>query len=323
MKSVIQFHALERVNLPAGPVHLAIGMFDGVHRGHQSVVHAAVQAAHRDAGRSGVLTFWPHPSVVIRPESPARLILDAATKRNLLSGLGVDFLIEHPFTPEFAATGAMEFVALLKRVLPGLKAVYVGENFRFGRGREGDIALLGEAAKEAGFEVVITPRLHQAGAPISSSRLRELIAAGEMEEANALLGFSYFSVGQVESGRRMGRELGFPTLNLRWEPGLAPRYGVYAVRLTGPDGRKYPGVANYGLRPTIVGDAPHPLLEVHVLEETPLTYGDVVTVQWLRFLRAEQKFSKVEELRAQIDRDRTAALAALPGLSAQDSPKSA
>lgn len=323
MKSVIQFNALGRVDLPAGPVHLAIGMFDGVHRGHQSVVQAAVQAAHRDEGRSGVLTFWPHPSVVIRPESPARLILDAATKRNLLSGLGVDFLIEHPFTPDFAATGAREFVALLKQALPGLKAVYVGENFRFGRGREGDIDLLGRAATEAGFTVVITPRLHQAGAPISSSRLRELIAAGEMEQANAMLGFSYFSVGKVESGHRMGRELGFPTLNLRWEPGLAPRYGVYAVRLTGPDGRKYAGVANYGLRPTIVGDAQHPLLEVHVLEETPLGYGDVVTVQWLHFLRPEQKFLSVEELRVQIDSDREAARAVLPRLYAQDSPKSA
>ncbi len=323
MSAVLQFTALERVTLPDGPTHLAIGMFDGVHRGHQSVVQLAVAAARRDAGCAGVLTFCPHPSVILRPESPTRLVFDAAMKRELLSKLGIGFFVEHPFTPEFAATGAHEFVALLQRFVPGLKAVYVGENFRFGRGREGDIALLKIAAEAVGFAVVTAPRLQQGGAPISSSRLRDLLAQGALEEANEILGFSYFSKGVVEAGRRLGRELGFPTLNLPWQPGLMPRFGVYAVRANGRDGRSYAGVANYGVRPTVDVHPAAPLLEVHVLEETALTYGDEVTVQWLRFLRAEQKFGNVDALRTQIASDRQAAIAALATLSPREIPKSA
>ena len=323
MSWVRQFDSLERVQLPAGPVHLAIGMFDGVHLGHQSVIEAAVHSARRSNGFAGVLTFSPHPSAVLRPRSPTPLILFPELKRRLLAGLGIDFLVEHPFTTEFAGTTAREFVARLKRVLPGLEAVYVGENFRFGRGREGDIATLVAAAREAGFAVFSAPRLNHNGAPISSSRLRELIAAGEIEQANSLLGYSYFAEGVVEQGRQLGRDLGFPTLNLRWKPALAPRFGVYAVCVTDAHGEKFPGIANYGLRPTVVDGAREPLLEVHVLTPTRLTYGDRMSVQWLRFLRPERKFGDLTELRAQIERDRQEALSVLPKLSAQEPPKSA
>lgn len=323
MKAAEHFEALERVQLPASPVHLAIGMFDGVHRGHQAVIGAAVQAARRRGGLAGVLTFAPHPSAVLRPENPTRLIFPPEVKRQLLSGLGIDFLIEHPFTASFAGTTAAGFVALLKQALPALEAVYVGENFRFGRGREGDIALLIEAARAAGFAVSSVPRLSESGVPISSSRLRTLIAAGQIEEANALLGYAYFSAGRVEQGRQLGRTLGFPTLNLRWTPDLAPRHGVYAVSVADAAGMEAPGVANWGLRPTIESAAPEPRLEVHVLAPTRLTYGDAVTVRWLRFLRPERRFADIEELRTQIEIDGRSALAALRDLSAQEPPKSA
>lgn len=323
MNAPRQFDALERVTLPAGPVHLAIGMFDGVHRGHQAVIDAAVQAAHRRGGVAGVLTFWPHPSVVLRPQSPTPLILSREHKRELLARAGLDFVVEHPFSLEFAATTALDFVSLLKRVFPGLEAVYVGENFRFGRGREGDTAGMAAAARAVGFAVHSAPRLAQDGAPISSSRIRELIAAGEIDHANTLLGYSYFSAGVVETGKRLGRTLGFPTLNLAWQPGLAPRYGVYLVAVAGPDGAMQPGVANYGLRPTVESGVTAPRLEVHVLVPTTLTYGDRVTVRWLRFLRPEKKFSGVEELRRQIESDRHAALEALREISRQESPNSA
>jgi len=318
-----QFDSLERVTLPAGPVHLAIGMFDGVHLGHQSVIEAAVHSARRSRGQAGVLTFWPHPSAVLRPDKPTPLILSRDAKRELLGRLGLDFLVEHPFSAEFAATTARDFVAQLKRAFPGLEAVYVGENFRFGRGREGDTATLIAAAREAGFAVYSAPRLNHNGAPISSSRIRELIAGGEVEQANALLGYSYFAEGTVEQGKRLGRTLGFPTLNLTWRPGLAPRYGVYLVTVSGPDGRMQPGVANYGLRPTVESGATVPRLEVHVLTPTTLTYGDRVTVRWLRFLRPERKFSGVDELRQQIETDRQAALAALVKISAEETPNGA
>ncbi|MFI5336660.1 MAG: riboflavin biosynthesis protein RibF [Opitutales bacterium] len=320
MSTCRQFGGLADAGLPAGPVHLALGMFDGVHRGHQSVVASAVRAARATGGLAGVLTFWPHPSAVLRPDHPVRLLLPRGARTLLLAGLGLDFLIEEPFTPELARTTSREFVARLKQSLPGLAAVYVGENFHFGRGREGDAAFLAAQAAAAGFTAHPAPRLQVDGAPVSSSRLRELVARGDIEQANVLLGYSYFSSGVVEPGRQLGRTLGFPTLNLRWEPALLPAYGVYVVEVTEPSGRCVPGVANYGLRPT-VEQADRPLLEVHVLGETGLTAGDAVTVRWLRFLRPERKFAGLGELRAQIGQDRENALAALPELTARNFPR--
>lgn len=323
MKPVRQFDSLTRVDLPAGPVHLAIGMFDGVHRGHQQVIRSAIAAARASGGLAGVLTFEPHPSFVLRPEKPVQLIHPADLKRRLLAALGIDFLLEHPFTREFAATSARDFLAQLKTSLPGLQTVYVGENFRFGRGREGDITVLQGAAAAAGFSVHSVPRLQDASGAISSSRLRELIATGDLEQANALLGYSYFAEGTVQPGRQLGRTLGFPTLNVAWSPGLRPAFGVYAVVITGPDGRPQPGVANYGLRPTVEAGATAPRLEVHVLGDTTTTYGSAVRVQWLRFLRPERKFGGLEELRAQVEKDRVSAAAALAQISAQNFPNSA
>lgn len=307
MSAPLQFEGLERVALPARPLHLAIGMFDGVHLGHQSVIEAAIHSARRSGGLAGVLTFWPHPSALFRPDNPTRLIMPPAIKRQMLGAMGIDFIIEQNFTREYAQTEAQAFVGFLKRALPNLAAVYVGENWRFGRGRLGDVAMLVAEGRKAGLSVFSAPRLNHNGAPISSSRIRQLLATGEIGEANALLGYSYFSMGLVKSGRQLGRTIGFPTLNLAWEPELAPRFGVYAVTVTNASGQISPGVANYGLRPT-VEQATKPLLEVHLLGPVVATYGDAITVNWLNFLRAEAKFGGVDELRAQIARDRENAL---------------
>ena len=307
MSTLLQFDSLARAALPARPAHLAIGMFDGVHLGHKSVIESALHSARRSGGLAGVLTFWPHPSALFQPENPTRLLMPPGMKRSVLGRLGIDFLIEQDFSREFASIDAREFVPLLKRSLPQLSAVYVGENWRFGRGRAGDVTVLIEEARQHGLEVYSAPRLNHNGAPISSSRIRELLAAGAMAGANALLGYSYFAEGVVEQGRRLGRTLGFPTLNIAWEPEAKPAYGVYAVEVSSGQKQPLKGVANYGLRPT-VGPATRPLLEVHLLETSSLTYGDKVTVNWLHFLRPEGKFSNVEELRAQIGLDREDAL---------------
>jgi riboflavin kinase/FMN adenylyltransferase len=150
------------------------------------------------------------------------------------------------------------------------------------------------------------PRVHLQGAPISSTRIRDDLEAGRLEEANLLLGYAYFAVGVVVPGRRLGRTLGFPTLNLPWQPELQPRHGVYAVRVGDDQAPPGPGVANYGTRPT-VASAGEPLLEVHALGPCPFTAGSRLTVEWLKFLRPEQKFASVDELRAQIARDRESA----------------
>lgn len=307
MAAIAQFDDLGKVTLPPAPLHLAIGMFDGMHLGHQSVIESAIHSARRSGGLAGVLTFWPHPSALVRPENPTRLLMPPEMKRAVLGRLGLDFVIEQEFTREFAAVDARAFVALLKRSLPTLAAVYVGENWRFGRDRAGDVAVLIGEARRAGVEVFSMPRLNHNGAPISSSRIRELLAAGAIAEANALLGYSYFAEGVVERGRQLGRTIGFPTLNFTWAPDFRPCYGVYCVEVPAGPGRALRGVANYGLRPT-VGPATQPRLEVHLLDESPLAYGDRLTVNWLHFLRPEAKFGTVDELRAQIARDREKAL---------------
>ncbi len=297
---------------PVGELHLAIGMFDGVHLGHQTVIDAAIHSARRSGGRCGVLTFWPHPSVLFRPENPTPQIMSPETKAGVLRELGIDFLIQQSFDRDYAATTAEGFLPLLLHHLPKLNAVYVGENWRFGRGRAGDVALLVREGVRLGVSVVSVPRLHHNGEAISSTRIRARLAAGDVKTANTLLGHTYFSRGAVTAGKRLGRELGFPTLNLPWSPGLQPGKGVYAVRVRGPgvSGAR-PGVANYGVRPTVENSAAEPLLEIHLLDTNGgcgWGPGDILTAEWLDFLRPEKKFGGLDALRAQIARDRDRAL---------------
>jgi riboflavin kinase/FMN adenylyltransferase len=300
------YDGLEKADLPPRPLHLAIGMFDGVHLGHQAVIESAVHSARRSGGLAGLLTFWPHPRVFFNPEARTRLLMSPEMKSRVLGRLGVDVVIQQAFSREFAGITAEDFLPYLQRRLPDLAGVYVGENWRFGAGRKGNVhLLLAEAAKHH-VSVLSVSRILWNGEPISSTRIRDGLEAGRLEEANMLLGYSYFAEGVVTPGRQLGRTIGFPTLNLPWNPELKPRFGVYAVRVAGDadGGPALPAVAHYGLRPT-VGKADTPLLEAHLLGPCPLGPGSRVTIDWLKFLRPEQKFDNVEDLRLQIVRDRT------------------
>ena len=310
MSRTVQFASLEAAGaLPARPLHLAIGMFDGVHLGHRAVIDAAVRAARQSGGSAAVLTFWPHPSALFRPANPTLLIQEGPTKAAVLLTLGVEAVITQAFTPELAGIAADEFLPWLKRRLPHLAAVYVGENFRFGRGRLGDVGVLVASAPPHAVSVFSAPRVSLDGEPISSTRIRRLLETGEMAAANALLGYTYFAEGVVTPGKQLGRTIGFPTLNIAWTPGLRPRFGVYAVRVSGPKAATpLPAVANYGLRPT-VEQATEPRLEVHVLGACPFAAGDGIRVEWARFVRPEMKFDGVEALRTQIEKDRDAVIA--------------
>jgi riboflavin kinase/FMN adenylyltransferase len=297
------FASLESAQLPAQPLHLAIGMFDGMHLGHRAVVEAALQSARRSGGLAGVLTFHPHPSALFHPEHPTRLIMELPTKTRLLLGLGLDAVITQPFTPDFARIAAADFLPWLKERLPGLAAVYVGQNWRFGAGRSGDVELLVAEGRRLGISVFSAPPVNFDGEPVSSTRIRHLLEGGDVAAAGALLGYAYYAEGTVQSGRRLGRTLGFPTLNLAWSPDLRPRLGVYVARVKGPKSQApLTAVANYGLRPT-VERATEPRLEAHILGACPFNQGDAITVEWLRFLRPEMKFGGLDELRSQIDRD--------------------
>lgn len=307
------FPSVEAARLPSQPLHLAIGMFDGVHLGHRAVIEAAVQSARLNGGIAGVLTFDPHPSAVLRPDQPTPLIMEASTKARHFLRLGVQAVMIHPFTPEFARLESEAFPVWLKERLPRLSAVYVGQTWRFGAGRRGDIALLLEAGRKLGFSVFSAPPVHFDGEPISSTRIRTLLSVGDVARSGALLGYPYYAEGPVVSGRRLGRQIGVPTLNLAWSPGLRPRHGVYVTRVTGEkSGGPHPAISNYGLRPT-VEQTQEPRLETHLLGPCPFTQGDVITVEWLRFLRPEMKFGGLDELRAQIARDIDEARRSLSG----------
>ena len=225
MRSYESLSHLQNAGLP-GPVHLAIGMFDGVHLGHQAIIAGAVRSAAAVNGTAAVLTFAPHPGRVLHPEAPVQLIYDNATKTSLIASLGVAVHITEPFTPALAALGAAEFITLLRRTIPNLAGIHVGDNFRFGHGRTADATAL----EAPGLRVFITPCVEDATGRVSSSRIRELLAQGDPAAAAALLGHAYTSTGRITSGRALGRQLGFPTLNLEWQPELTPRYGVYVVR---------------------------------------------------------------------------------------------
>jgi riboflavin kinase/FMN adenylyltransferase len=291
-------------------------MFDGLHLGHREVIAGALAAAREDGGVAAVLTFDPHPSAVLRPDQATPLLHPAWWRRLRLAETGVAEVVVHPFDTAFASLTAEEFPAWLKQQVPSLRSVHVGENWRFGRGRIGDVVRLVQLAAPLGILVRSTPRVTFGDEPISSTRLRGLIAEGRMEEAAVLLGSAYDCGGTVEAGRRLGRVLGFPTLNLPWDPGLRPRFGVYAVQVAaGLDGAGpwLPGVANYGVRPTVEA-AGRPLVEVHVLDHVPaLDAGSALRVRWLGFLRPERKFDGVDALRVQIAADADAARAYFAG----------
>ncbi|TAG26346.1 MAG: riboflavin biosynthesis protein RibF, partial [Verrucomicrobia bacterium] len=295
------------------PLHLAIGMFDGVHLGHKAVIDSAVRSARRSRGVAAVLTFDPHPSRFFRPGQAVRLIMDRERRVAALLALGVGAVIVQPFDAAFSAIEAEAFLPHLRLALPSLHTVYVGENWRFGRGRGGDVPLLVNEAKKLGLHVVSAPRINGDGEPISSTRIRALLAEGRIDAANVLLGNAYTSEGVVSAGKRLGRTIGFPTLNLPWSPDLLPRLGVYVVtvesaakRSDGAAGRAGRAVANFGVRPS-VEQSNVPQLEVHLLDACPFDYGDSVRVEWLAFLRPEKKFADLEALRAQIAQDCAAA----------------
>ena len=285
---------------------MAIGMFDGVHLGHRAVIESCVHAAHSRGGRAAVMTFTPHPSHILRPQAPTLLIQSEEQKEERIAALGVDVLIWQTFTTDLAAIPAEDYVRRLKARFPTLASIHVGENFRFGHGRTGDIATLLSTAAAQKVHVLSIERVRYDGEPISSTRIRDILADGRMEDADELLGYNYYCVGKVVPGNKLGRTIGFPTLNIKWEPQCLPRFGAYvaSVRREGePPEKALPAMANFGLRPTIEGTGKHPLLEANILGPCPFTEGDVLRVEWLRFLRPERRFNGMEELKAQIAAD--------------------
>lgn len=287
------------------PLHLAIGMFDGVHIGHQAVIRQAVEAAAREQGHcAGVLTFNPHPSRVLYPKMATRMLMPLRSRIRGIHRAGADAVFVQEFTVDYAKQEAKSFLPSLLKDFPLLRSIHVGENFRFGSGRSGNIDTLRKSAHENGVELHALQRKVMAGMAISSSRIRAALMEGSISEVNGMLGEPYTISGRVIGGKGVGRTIGYPTLNVPWDPEVSPRFGVYLVDFWSADGdQAIRAIANYGLRPTM-GESTDPLVEVHLLDNQRLpSIGDEVSVQLLQFIRPEKQFATMDALRDQIARD--------------------
>jgi len=312
--------AFERISATAPlPAHLrggvvAIGNFDGVHRGHQSVLERALTEARRDGVPALVLCFEPHPRKVFRPDVPLFVLTPPPMKARLLAELGFAALVEQPFTRDFAALSAEAFVTgVLERNL-GIRHAVTGFDFHFGKDRQGGPAFLMAAGARHGFGVTLVDAFRDEGAEVvSSSRIRALLAQGKVEEAAGLLGYRFTVASEVIGGQKLGRTLGFPTANMRLSPEAALKEGIYAVRFRRADGTLHDGVASFGRRPT-VDDNGAPLLETYVFDFSGNLYGEVCQVSFFGFLRPELKFDGLDALVAQIKQDEVEARALLAGV---------
>lgn len=281
------------------PVHLAMGFFDGVHRGHRQVI----ASADTPGALRAVLTFARHPMALFAPErQPLLLTPDFAQKTALLEAAGAEVLLVLPFTRELAALSPRAFLDSLAET-GRVVGFSVGRNWRFGAQGAGDAAFLMTYAAEHGLRAVVNNLAECRGERICSSRIRELLAAGDSDAAAEMLGHPFSIAGAVEQGQHLARTLGFPTANIRVaQPAALPPFGVYAAE-TLVNGTRYRAVANLGIRPTIEESEKVVRLETHLLDFCGDLYAQPLCVELTRFIRPERKFASVEALRAQMAQD--------------------
>lgn len=294
------FHGYENAEI-ARPTVLTLGVFDGLHLGHQLIIERVVERARALRAVPTVITFDPHPRAVLHPASAPPLLQTFDQKTEAFDLLGVEQTIVIRFTREFAGRSAEEFLRDVVYERLQAREAYLGCGFAFGRGREGDINLLRRVSRELGFFADEVPEVRLRGRRISSSRIRELLASGRVNLARRMLGRPYGVEGRVVRGAERGRTLGFPTANLRPVNRVIPRGGVY-VTATLIDGAWRRSVTNVGVRPTFESEG-EPSVETFVMDWDGDLYGDVVRVRFLHRLRGERRFASPEELKRQIDAD--------------------
>ena len=302
------YNHLDQITEPFKNAVITIGNFDGVHIGHQALFHESIEKAEVIDGTSVAMTFEPHPLRVMKPNNHPPLITLYEQKSELIERTGLDVLICVPFTLEFAALSAEQFVRDLLVQKIGMKAIVVGQDYSFGKNRQGDLDLLKSFGPEYGFEVIVAGWIKSARAlaeRISSTRIRQLVADGRMEQAEKMLGRHYQIRGKVVTGRdRGGKLLGIPTANINLHDELCPKTGIYAVTVE-CEGSQHRGVANIGYSPTF--DDHVFTVEVHILDFNADIYGKKIRVNFIKRIRDEKKFSDISELIAQIKLDIAAA----------------
>jgi riboflavin kinase/FMN adenylyltransferase len=294
------FHGTDNAGIQR-PTVLTLGVFDGLHLGHQLIMSTVVERARAVGAVPTVITFDPHPRAVLHPESAPPLLQTFDQKIEAFGVLGIEQTIVVRFTKEFSSIRAADFLSDVVVDRLHTKEVYLGKGFAFGHDREGNIDLLKRVGSELGFVAGEVPEVRLRGARVSSSKIRQLLASGRVNLARRMLGRPYGVEGRVERGAERGHKLGFPTANLHPHNRVIPRNGVY-VTGTLIDGQWRRSVTNVGLRPTFA-DALEPSVETYVMNWVGDLYGDVVRVRFLYRLRDERKFNSIDELTRQITRD--------------------
>jgi riboflavin kinase/FMN adenylyltransferase len=294
------FHGTDNAEIQR-PTVLTLGVFDGLHLGHQLIMRTVVERAQATGSVPTVITFDPHPRAVLHPESAPPLLQTLDQKVEGFGALGIEQTIVIRFDEKFSQIRAEDFLREVVKDRLHAKEVYLGCGFAFGHNREGNIALLRRVSQDLGFSADESPEVQIRGQRVSSSRVRHLLAEGKVNLARRLLGRPYGVEGPVERGAERGRELGFPTANLHPRNRVIPRNGVY-VTGTLIDGQWRRSITNVGVRPTFGADA-EPSVETFVMDWAGDLYGDVVRVRFLHRLRDERKFNSIEELKAQIQKD--------------------
>lgn len=290
------------------PSVVTIGVFDGVHVGHQHLIKRLVQEAHQSDRLAVVLTFFPHPDVVLRGLTGRYYLTSAEERAALMLDLGVDFVVTHPFNIGIRQMRAAAFVDQLLLHLK-MGELWVGEDFAMGFQREGNVSFLREDGTRKGFEVNTIPLVQTENSTITSTRIRESLMLGNVEDAQMLLGRPYAVTGEVIHGDARGRTIGFPTANIDiWESQVLPSYGVYAGYVA-IDNERFMAVTNIGVRPTFEEQTVR--IEAHILDFTQDIYGKSLTFEFVKKLRGEKKFSGLDELMMQIQQDVTLARAIL------------
>jgi len=286
---------------------IAVGSFDGVHRGHQQVIALAAEAAKQLGVPLGVITFAPHPRAYFRQGEPAFALQKRDQQARALEALGVEVLYLLPLGPELAEMTDREFATKVLAEGLGARHIAVGFDNTFGKGRSGTPEAMRGYGQELGFGVSVAPAVTgEEGGKFSSTRIREALRVGRPHEAAEILGRPFAIEGEVQRGRQLGRKLGFPTANVSIAGYVVPRFGVYATRTRLPDGRRFPGVANIGVNPTIEGQT-DPVLEVWLFDFDEDLYDQVIETELIAFLRPEEKFPDLDTMVVQIRVDAQAA----------------
>jgi riboflavin kinase/FMN adenylyltransferase len=307
------FWSLEDVNLQ--DTWLTIGTFDGVHRGHQEIVRKLAAGAHAKGALAVVLTFYPHPAVVLGKRQDPFYLTNPDDRARLLGDYGADIIISFPFTLQTTTTSAYEFISLLKSHI-GMVHLLVGPDFALGRDRGGDVATLKRFGQEFNYTLETLSTVELNGEIVSSSRIRQALVAGDLAQVNRLLGRPYLIHGQVVPGDGRGKTIGIPTANLAiWMERALPKTGVYVSQAM-INGQTYGAVTNVGVRPTFTSNLDLPQVETHLLDFSDEIYGQEIQLNFIRRLRDEIRFPNVQALVEQITRDITQAKGYLTSLDA-------